>query len=291
MNKKNSISAKIVFVVLFLLATNLFTIAQNGNTYNIWRDGKVIGKINGSDIDSVKINSATKEMVSYLSNVDSLVFVTSYETGEATDRDTWKVLFCNSDKRFTDPNNPNGFGDWGDNGVASILDNNLETFWRGNVNGLLQAATGVDDYVYAWSEWHAFYGTRENFPVTVVIDMKTDRIVSGIGIVQEAGPQQRVKNVEVYVSGDPAFLFKPIQQGGEWSDYQDVALNNWKPALTYNEIPNEVGPVLWYELANEQIKQNIDNGVKGRFLKIKITGYYDWPIPAMVEFFVKEVKE
>jgi hypothetical protein len=218
--------------------------------------------------------------------------IPNFVTGEATDRNTWKILFCNSDKWFADPNNPNVSPGWGDHGIYSILDGDISTWWRGNVYGEGNASPGVDDYVYSWTEWHAFYLERQGYPVTVVIDMQRDRIISGVGLAQGGSPTELyVKNLEIYVSDDAAFLFKPMQQGGTWDDYQDVALNNWKKTLTFDGIPEEGGRLLWNELSNEQIAKNIDNNVKGRFLKIKFTGFYNYPVPGVAEFTIKEVKE
>jgi hypothetical protein len=282
MNKKSNISVKTIFVALFLIATSVFAVAQNSNSYSIWRGDKVIGRINGSDVDSVKINPDTKEMLSYLSNVDSLVFGAS--TGEATDKDQWKILFCNSDARFWT-------GHEEGNGPSAILDNNFETYWNG-----FNESTGwweYDDYLYDHTDYHAFSGNRSVSPVTIVIDLKKSRVISGIGIVHSWWGSCRIKTIEVYVSDDPAFLFKPKEDGGEWDDYQNVALNNWKKALTFSNIPNERtnNDIFWYDLPSEQVEENINDGIKGRFLKLKMTEWWEWPYPSMTEFYIKEVKE
>lgn len=74
MKKKNLFSLVKFVVVIAFVTGAVNSLAQETNSYSIYRNGEVIGTINGSDVDSVKINSDSKELITYLSGVDSLVF-------------------------------------------------------------------------------------------------------------------------------------------------------------------------------------------------------------------------
>jgi hypothetical protein len=180
----------------------------------------------------------------------------------------WKIVFCNSD------NQRSGVS-MGDSGAPGMIDDNKNTFWMFSYNNYWHddpVFSGADDYDYTFTNYHACMGDRgEGYSghQIIVIDMKKQLNVLGVGIIQRQNLTWGLRKCTFAVSADDEFKFKPVKSGGNLADYDEVALNNWTTLFTWNNIPSQKA------ISSKKVDiTKYTFGIKGRYLKVMpILGY------------------
>lgn len=198
------------------------------------------------------------------------------------DRSQWKVLFCNNDNKMAGSGSDNA-------GPYALLDGNVNTYWHSNWQG--PSASGYqqtghysgDDYDYLFTDYNAFFGRRSVGQTVIVLDLQTVKHLVGVGVTPRQN-QWDLKSLDVCVSNDAAFNFKPMDKGGTLSDYDAVALNNWAKLCSVN-VPQQ-NTTYWQKTDLSTIQ---NGGIKGRFVKIHFTASYRDPYINMSEFQVMEL--
>lgn len=198
-----------------------------------------------------------------------------YETADC-DRTDWEILFYNSEAA----------------GMASpsILDGDPGTFWHSAWEGSYWSEyEDCFDYSHTMGQAYDLCLGRRNLPITIVIDMKERVWIHSLGIVQRSGlSNMYAKGVEFYVSDDEQFLFSPVREGGDISDYSDVAQNRWTQILTDSNIPQQEG-VIWRQVPDGTLAE----GISGHLLKIRFTATWhtSQDCMSMAELYVKAVNK
>ncbi len=197
------------------------------------------------------------------------------------DRSDWQVTFCNND---------NAIGGSEDNaGIGAIFDNNNGTFWHTgwqipDASSFSHDGVSGDDYDYSHSHnYHAFKGHRNADETVFVIDMGKAHHIIAVGITQRSNFSD-FHTGDVMLSADEQFLFRPVADGGNLSDYHQVALNHWQKLLTV-DAPHD-GEPHWFDAAQTVINAG---GVKGRFVKMMVRSSYRDQNVSLVEFRLREL--
>ncbi len=180
----------------------------------------------------------------------------------AADRSNWKIVFCNEDNKWGGATGADGAG------APAMIDNDKDSYWMyGSWNDYAWQFNG-DDYDYSFKDYHAFFGDRwygdgYNGQQVIVIDMQKQLNILGVGLIQRQDLKYCIQKCAFAVSTDDAFKFVPIKNGGNAADYNEVALNNWIPLLTWDNIPAQKS-ICWQKIDTNKN----EFGIKGRFLKI-----------------------
>lgn len=192
----------------------------------------------------------------------------------APDRTNWKIAFCSSDNTRYDASTDIY-------GAPGILDGNLNSYWASaeDANWGRNYKNG-DDYCYDYTEYRACEGDRPLGKIVMVVDMAEPRYVIGAGIFQRKNADRAIKSADYFVTSDPEFLFKTYKEGGSVSDYDNVALNNWTKLLTWSNIPQQSDTWSWTTTTTP---------VKGRFIKMTVTGAYHGHFASMAEFNIRQL--
>ena len=210
---------------------------------------------------------------------------TSSEKISQTERDTWRIVFCNSDNG---PRENDGI-------ITNILDGNQDTFWAawykwwdGQDNWWNDHDRGDDrcDYGLEFlatqeqsmpdiftetgssSKWrlaedYIYIAGNRDYP-TFVIDLGKEYYISEVGMCHRTGIQwAHTKTADVYVSNDPEFTLTTVRDGGTIENYSTVDENKWNHICTINT--EKTTAEFW---APADIDDARTTGAsKGRFLK------------------------
>jgi hypothetical protein len=241
-------------------------------------DGKTVNRSVPADstatvLSGFKVGSTFTVKTGYVLDQTLDTIYSSAETGVFPDyvipsTSSWKILFCNSDGYFygTDVAH-SGARDADHAGAPAMIDGDINTYWQWSLDGdWYYNINGGDDLNYNFTDYYGCYGDRSDDLQIIVIDMKQSRNIIGVGITQPQDLYGCLKSAKFFVSDDASFKFVPYKQGGNLSDYNAVALNNWTQLFEYDGIPSQKN-TCWKEISGEDI---LNGGIKGRFLKIAI---------------------